>query len=80
MTNPIYDTTNPTESDAKQQGTRDASIRKTIETVARIAECPHCHQHPLDCACYGMFGKRTQAALPVVKTWQPWKLKEPIYP
>lgn len=66
-------TINTAADDAAMQGTRDASIRKTIEFAARNAKCPICGEHPTDCICYGRFGKATLKALPQVKTWQPWK-------
>lgn len=73
MTDSLYDYSNPTDADAAMQGQRDASIRKTIETAERTAQCPICHEHPIDCICYGRFGKATLKALPTIKTWQPWK-------
>lgn len=68
------------DADAAMQGTRDASIDRTIKFAEINAECPVCHEHPLDCICYGRFGKRDQRDLPVVQTWQPWKIATPINP
>lgn len=59
---------------------RDASIKQAIETACQTARCPVCGEHPTDCICYGKFGKASQRALPQIKTWQPWKMKDPINP
>lgn len=65
------------EADAAMQGQRKRSINKTISTAEENAQCPVCHQKPIDCICYGMFGKASQKALPHVETWQPWRMPAP---